>query len=178
MGIDKFRRKLVAPAISADVQASAGSIAAAELASDAVETAKIKAANVTPAKLSDAANSRVVAISLEDQSASDSKCVFVAPVAGTLNAAWLVVTADITGNDTNKWTVVLTNRGSDGSGTDVIVTKAYATGVDLTAYDASDLGTLANNTLAAGDVVSLDLTKANSPSNLEGPVLVLEFLPS
>lgn len=40
-----------AGAIIGDIQATAGSIGAAELASDAVETAKIKAANVTLAKL-------------------------------------------------------------------------------------------------------------------------------
>lgn len=51
MGIEKFRRKVYAPAIVADAELTAGSVGATELASNAVTTVKITDANVTAAKL-------------------------------------------------------------------------------------------------------------------------------
>ncbi len=148
----------------------------------AITTAKITDANVTPAKLSAAANSRIVVVPLGTISATASFCVFVAPVAGSLNKAYFVNKTAIAANDTNYWTLALTDKGAAGAGTDTIVTKntKETGGTAILAYDAYDLGTLSatHKVLAAGDVVLLTVTKAASASNLEEAALMLEFLPS
>lgn len=147
-----------------------------------IKTANIESDAVTPAKLSNTANSRIVVVTLGTISATTSMCAFVAPVAGSLNQAYFVNKNAITANDTNYWTLALTDKGAAGAGTDTIVTiNTKATGgTAIAAYDAYDMGTLdaTHKALSAGDVVLFTATKAASAANLEESALVLEFLPS
>jgi len=149
-----------------------GSISATNLAEGAA----------TADKLSIVANSRPVIVPLGTVSATTSQVAFVAPTAGSLNAAKIVTKDAVAADDTNYWTFTLTNKGAAGAGTDKIVEKTTkATGGSaLEAYTALSLGTLdgTHKTLAAGDVVLFTATATESPTPLTEAALMLEFLPA
>jgi len=159
-----------------------GTVGTTQLASNAVTTDKILNANVTVPKLSAAANSRAIIVPLGAVSATTSQVVFVAPTAGTLNAAKIVTKDAVAMNDTNYWTFVLTDKGAAGTGTDKIVEKTTKEtgGSALVAYKALDLGTLdaTHKVLAAGDVVLFTATKSGGATELAEAALMLEFLPA
>ena len=159
-----------------------GTVGATQLAANAVTTAKILNANVTAAKLSAAANSRAIIVPLGAVSATTSQVVFVAPTAGSLNAAKIVTKDVVAANDTNYWTFTLTDLGAAGAGTDKIVEKTTkATGGSaLAAYTPLSLGTLSttHKVLAAGDVVLFTATKSADATALAEAALMLEFLPA
>jgi hypothetical protein len=159
-----------------------GTVGATQLASNAVTTDKILDANVTVPKLSATANSRPVIVPLGAVAATTSQVAFVAPTAGSLNAAKIVTKNAVVANDTNYWTFVLTDKGAAGTGTDKIVEKTTKAsgGSALVAYKALDLGTLdaTHKVLAAGDVVLFTATKSGSATALAEAALALEFLPA
>jgi len=104
---------------------------------------------------------------------------FVAPTAGSLNAAKIVTKDAVAANGTKYWTFTLTDLGDDGTGTDKIVEMTTeATG--LAAYTPLSLGTLneVHKVLAAGDVVLFTATATESPTSLTEAALMLEFLPA
>jgi predicted RecA/RadA family phage recombinase len=150
----------------------AGSISAANLATGAV----------TADKLSIVANSRPVIVPLGTVSVTTSQVAFVAPTAGSLNAAKIVTKDAVAANDTKYWTFTLTNKGAAGAGTDKIVEKTTkATGGSaLAAYTPLSLGTLSatHKVLAAGDVVLFTATKSADATALDEAALMLEFLPA
>ena len=158
-----------------------GTVGATQLASNAVTTDKILDANVTVPKLSATANSRPVIVPLGAVAATTSQVAFVAPTAGSLNAAKIVTKNAVAADDTNYWTFTLTDKGATGAGTDEIVEKTTKAtgGSGLEAYVALDLGTLneAHKVLAAGDVVLFTATNSGSATALAEAALMLEFLP-
>jgi len=156
-----------------------GTVGATQLASNAVTTDKILDANVTVPKLSATANSRPVIVPLGAVAATTSQVAFVAPTAGSLNAAKIVTKNAVAADDTNYWTFTLTDKGAAGTGTDKIVEMTTeATG--LAAYTALSLGTLneTHKVLAAGDVVLFTATKSGEATALAEATLMLEFLPA
>jgi hypothetical protein len=159
-----------------------GTIGATQLAANGVITAKILNANVTAPKLSAVANSRAIVVPLGAVAATTSQVVFVAPTAGTLNAAKIVTKDAVAANDTNYWTFALTDKGAAGAGTDKIVEKTTKVtgGSALVAYTALDLGTLnaTHKVLAAGDVVLFTATKAADATALAEAALMMEFFPT
>lgn len=159
-----------------------GTVGTTQLASNAVTTDKILNANVTVPKLSATANSRPIIVPLGAVSATTSQVAFVAPTAGSLNAAKIVTKDAVAANDTNYWTFALTNKGAAGAGTDKIVEKTTKIdgGSALEAYTPLSLGTLdeAHKVLAAGDVVLFTATATESPTSLAEAALMLEFLPA
>ena len=159
-----------------------GTIGGTQLADNGVITAKILNANVTAPKLSAVANSRAIIVPLGAVTATTSQVVFVAPTAGTLNAAKIVTKDAVAANDTNYWTFTLTDKGATGAGTDKIVEKTTKAtgGAALVAYKALDLGTLdaTHKVLAAGDVVLFTATKAADATALAEAALMMEFLPT
>ena len=159
-----------------------GTIGATQLAANGVITAKILNANVTAPKLSAVANSRAIIVPLGAVAATASQVVFVAPTAGTLNAAKIVTKDAVAANDTNYWTFALVDKGATGAGTDKIVEKTTKAtgGAALVAYKALDLGTLnaTHKVLAAGDVVLFTATKAAEATALAEAALMMEFFPT
>jgi predicted RecA/RadA family phage recombinase len=159
-----------------------GTVGATQLASNAVTTDKILNANVTVPKLSVTANSRPIIVPLGTVSATTSQVAFVAPTAGSLNAAKIVTKNAVAASDTDYWTFTLTNKGAAGTGTDKIVemTTEATDGTGLEAYVALDLGTLneAHKVLAAGDVVLFTAAATGTATNLTEAALMLEFLPA
>lgn len=79
-----------------------------------------------------------------------------AAFAGTVAAVTYIPATVLTGADTNSRTLVLVNKGQSGSGSTVIATKAFTSGVNIAADDEGVItlsGTAANLVVAAGDVL-------------------------
>lgn len=159
----------------------AGAIGATQLATGAVITTKILAANVTAPKLSGTANTRPVIIPLGAVSATTSQIAFVAPCAGVINSVKLVTKNAVTADDTNYWTFTLTDKGT-GAGAGKIVEKTTKStdGSALAAYVALSLGTpdATHKIMAIGDVVLFTATKTASATALAEAALLIEFLPT
>lgn len=105
---------------------------------------------------------------------------FIAPAACTLTQCLIATKDAIAKNDTDYWTVALTDKGAAGSGTDKIAeatTKATG-GTAFGAYDAWSIGALdaTHKVLAAGDVVTLSFTKAASATAFAEAAAMIEFV--
>lgn len=90
---------------------------------------------------------------------------------GTLTAASFIPNAAITGNDTNKFTLTIVNKGQSGSGTTVMATLDFPTGVSGVAFDEKAFtvsATAANLVTAAGDVICVVSTHTGG-SGLANP---------
>ena len=99
------------------------------------------------------------------------KAIFSAPEACTITKVGIISDTTLTGQDTDYATIKLVDKGSDGSGTDVIGSRDYTLGNNATAFDLDDnYGVLANTGLVAGDVVSIK--KEITSTGLATPDLV------
>ena len=81
-----------------------------------------------------------------------------APFAGTVSAVTFTPDAAITGATATKRTMTLENRGQDGSGTTVIATLDFITGVNGVKHDESafTLSVVANAlNVVQGDILAL-----------------------
>src|SRR5690348_11223397 len=84
-----------------------------------------------------------------------------APYAGTVSAVNFVPVSAITGANTNTRAVSLINKGQAGSGTTVVATLEFDSGVNATANVPKALtlsGTAANLVVAQGDVLAWQST--------------------
>jgi len=147
-----------------------------------VGTSQLADTGVTTGKLSTVANDRPILIPIGAVSATATVVAFVAPTAGSLKSAKMVNKTAISVSDTDYWTFTLINTGSTGDGTDQVVEKTTKEtgGSALEAYVALSLGTLDvdNKVLAAGDVVTLTITKAGSAMALAEAALALVWVPA
>jgi hypothetical protein len=81
-----------------------------------------------------------------------------APYAGTVSDVSFTPEAAITGDNTNKRTFTLVNKGQAGSGSTVIATLDFVTGVNGVAFDEKQFtlsGTAANLVVASGDILAV-----------------------
>lgn len=81
-----------------------------------------------------------------------------APLAGTITAVSFVPEANVTGDNTNKRTLTLVNKGADGNGTTVAATLDFVTGTNGADFDelAFTLSVVAGaTTVAEGDVLAV-----------------------
>lgn len=101
-----------------------------------------------------------------------------APFAGVVAGATFTPDANITGATSTKRTLTVENRGSDGSGTTVIGTLDFITGVNGVAYDELAFtlsATAANLVVAAEDVIALKETHASTGLANPGGLIELTF---
>lgn len=87
--------------------------------------------------------------------------VLQAPQAGTLTAVGYATVTAITGANTNTRSVTLVNKGAAGSGTTVMATLQFDSGVNTTANVPKTItlsATPANLQVAAGDVLQWQST--------------------
>lgn len=87
---------------------------------------------------------------------SDDTVLAHAPFSGTVTAVEYVPEAAITGAATNNRTVSLVNKGQAGSGTTVVATLNFASGVNAVANDQKTIplsATAADLVVAEGDVL-------------------------
>lgn len=80
----------------------------------------------------------------------------VAPFDGKVTGARVITAAAITGANTESRTIQVFNRGQAGSGTTLVASKAFTSGVNAAANDETALtltATAADLIVAAGDVL-------------------------
>jgi hypothetical protein len=71
----------------------------------------------------------------------------------------------LTGANTDSRTIVLVNKGQSGSGTAIVATKAFTSGVNAAADDETTItlsGTAGNLVVAAGDILAWQSTHVGS----------------
>lgn len=89
--------------------------------------------------------------------AADASGAYVkAPYAGTVSAASFIPATTLTGANTDSRTIQLFNRGQAGSGTTLVASKAFTSGVNAAADDETSLtlsATAADLVVAEGDVL-------------------------
>lgn len=93
--------------------------------------------------------------------ADSERNVVVCPFAGSVSSVQYVPDTVLTGADTNSRTVVLVNKKGDASGTTVIATKAFTSGVNAPADRSTAItlsATAADLVVAAGDVLAWQST--------------------
>lgn len=93
--------------------------------------------------------------------------------AGRVTAVTYTPEASVTGAASpNSRTFTLINKGQAGAGTAVVATLALTSGVDLTAFDEKAVtvtGTVADKTLAAGDILVWVSTAVTGGGGLVDP---------
>lgn len=81
-----------------------------------------------------------------------------APFAGTLTSASFTPEANITGDNTNKRTLTVVNKGADGNGTTVMATLDFVTATNANDFDELAFtlsATAANKVVAEGDIIAV-----------------------
>ena len=104
------------------------------------------------------------------------KALMIVPFNCTIVDIKVVPQAAVTGDNTDNFTLSVFNGGSGGTGTTVVASKAYTTGVDSVAKVPESLtnsGTAANLALSQDDVLIWDKTEA--ASGLATVVMLVEF---
>lgn len=94
-----------------------------------------------------------------------------APFDGVVTAASVITAAAITGANTDSRTIQLFNRGQAGSGTTLVGSKAFTSGVNAAADDETALtlsATAADLAVVAGDVLEFVSLHVGS-TGLAGP---------
>lgn len=113
--------------------------------------------------------------------ATSSEPIFIAPCACRIKALSWVPSADVTGDNTDYFTLGIQNAGQAGAGTTALVTvKTYTTGVGETDFNESVFTlttTEADLVLAEGDVVKAVRTKAGSGLIMPSGLFKIEFEP-
>lgn len=105
--------------------------------------------------------------------ASDTSIIGEAPYDLTVEAASYTPDANITGaNSPASRTVNVVNRGTDGSGTTVVATLAFVSGVNAVAGDEKALtlsGTAANLNVDTGAIIAFESLAVTSGTGLADP---------
>lgn len=97
------------------------------------------------------------------------EALFRAPFACTVTAVEWTPSSNVTGDDTNYFTLTIYNR-TTGAGSTVVAQLAFVTGVNATANTPKTItlsGTAANLNLAADDVITA--SKVHTASGLACP---------
>lgn len=103
--------------------------------------------------------------------ADDNGNYVIAPFAGTVTGAEILPATTLTGANTESRTFQLHNRGQAGSGTTLVASKAFVSGVNAPADDATALtlsATAADLVVAAGDVLEFTSLHVGT-TGLAGP---------
>jgi hypothetical protein len=85
--------------------------------------------------------------------------------AGTVSSVVYAPDTVLTGANTDSRTIVLVNKGQSGSGTAIVATKAFTSGVNAAADDETTItlsGTAGNLVVAAGDILAWQSTHVGS----------------
>jgi len=153
---------------------------AAQLASNSVETAKIKDLNITDGKIAAAAAVRVKieTFRFADITATDSIYLIAVPTGYTMDVieAALLVETTVAADDTDYWSVNVRNITAGNDLLAAAKSTQITGGTAITQFVPWVLTAAQNNTaIAAQSVIALTLTKAASAANLDEPVLQLVY---
>lgn len=107
----------------------------------------------------------------------DERPVFYAPEKCVITDIKVINATDITQSDTDYDTYTVTNKSTDGTGTDVLVTATTEAtgGLDINDFTPTSLGTLSNAGLAAGECLSFDLTGTNLGQGTDEMIIIVEW---
>lgn len=114
------------------------------------------------------------AVAAAAAAADASGAYVIAPFAGTVTAASIIAATALTGANTDSRTVQLHNRGAAGSGTTLVASKAFTSGVNAAADAATTLtlsATAADLVVAAGDVLEFTSLHVGG-TGLAGPAFL------
>jgi len=106
----------------------------------------------------------------------DEYAFWAAPFACKIVRCGVIFDDDVTGAATDNFGLRFKNKGPDGSGTAVIVTKTFSSGVDASQFDFIDFGSVSNNKLNAGDTLTFEKFENNSGANMPGVVAYIEYV--
>lgn len=122
----------------------------------------------------------IMRVPVAGQSTAGSAAEFVlgrAPFAVEVTAVRFIPAAGITGANTNFFTITCRNRGSAGTGTTLVASKDYTSGVNETAWVPGTVtlsGTAANLLVAEGDPLTCE--KLVTGTGLGMPAGVVEVV--
>lgn len=174
------------PVAGAKREGSAGNIAAADLATGAVTSAKILDATITRADMSAPAGRKALVIEGATIATTSTTDVYVtAPEAGSLSSVEVTPLVALTAHDSNYITWTIVNLGQAGAGTtdmlaatDPNTTKATG-GVGLAISTKRALtvhATAGNLVVAQGDLLRIRATATGTLANtVTRPVYTLRF---
>ena len=106
---------------------------------------------------------------------------FFAPFPCIVTGCKVVPQTAATGDNTNTTNLNLISKGAAGSGTTELANLDLVTGVNLTAYADSSLtvtGTLAQRTLAEGDVLTLQHEKVGTGVAVGEVIVEISYTPA
>ena len=143
------------------------------LPDESIGTAEIADTAVTSAKLSTAAKTHIAVVRIGGLAGSDDRYLMVAPSAGAVVQISIVSDTATSGSDgTNNWTMQVRNLTQ---GKDLLATAATTNGNEIAADTVWDLGPDQNLTLAANDVLELQVTKNGSPTDLSSAEILAQI---
>lgn len=130
---------------------------------------------VKAGKAQDSVEVRVVATAVGPAA---EYAIFRAPYDITITKVSIVNDIGITGANTSTFTAKLMNRGADNSGTVILASKAYTSGVSAVALVAETLTlntTATNLNVSEGDVLTYYSHQVNLGLNDPAKVVVVEY---
>lgn len=107
---------------------------------------------------------------------SDERSVFVAPHDVIIEKIYFTVGTTIAAGATDYTTISFESKGTAGTGTDELGTFNTNTGeTTLTAYVPHNVGTLANNSISKGEVISFKKTDAASGDAVDEGIVTVVY---
>lgn len=107
---------------------------------------------------------------------SDEVAVFNAPFKCRIKKVGVVFNTAVTGAATNNFGVRYKNKGSGGTGTSVIATKTFSSGVNAAQFDFVNLGNPSNNDLQENDTVTFEKFETGSGLEMPDCLAVIEYV--
>jgi len=101
--------------------------------------------------------------------------IWAAPFRCKIRGCYIVPQANITGAASHYMTLKIVNKGSDGTATDTVVSKAFSSGVNASAYVKTSLGNPSNNELKEGDVLQFKKEETGSGMDMPDLVVIVEY---
>lgn len=123
-------------------------------------------------------NNAAVNVAAVAAGVAQDNTIVEAPYAGTLASATFVPEANITGDNTNKRTFTIVNKGQTGAGTTVMATLDYVTGTNGVAFDEQPFtlsATAANRNFVQGDIIAVVEAVAGTGLANPGGRVAIEF---
>jgi len=102
--------------------------------------------------------------------------VFAAPFRCEITKLSIIPSSAITGADTNNMVLGFKNKGGAGSGTTVMASKTFSNGVDASAFDEVDLGSVSAKNLNKGEVISFYKAENGSGMNMPALLAKIEYI--
>lgn len=108
--------------------------------------------------------------------ATEDIAELVMPHAAKIVGAYIVPAAAVTGANTNYTSLILYDRGTDGTGTTALATLALTSGNDLVAKAKNIMSEALTTTVVAGQVLGLSAAKSGTGLDVPAGTLVVAYV--